>query len=119
VPVINFFLLLILCSCSILEKHQGSYGAMIFDEPQFNQGQPQTLMKETNILLWSDACGLGDELNIEEHYRLMSKKYETLGSQQIVGIADVEIRTYHFFIGITALPCMKINATPLVVKTSF
>lgn len=114
--ILNFILLTLLVSCSILKRDQGTYGAMIFDKAEFNPGQPPILIKDRKISLWSDGCGfLG--INLENHYKNMLGKYKEESSEHMVGIADVKVETYTIFLLITALPCMRIEAKPLIVKS--
>lgn len=119
VKIINLLIALFLCSCSFLERDQGTYGAMIFKEPKFNKEQPQVLIKEQHISLWADKCGATSILNFDYFFNEIIKEYVKVGSEQIVGLANVHVKTYLYFIGISALPCMRIDAVPLVVKTRF
>lgn len=105
-----------LVSCSTLRKDQGTYGAMIFDKAEFNPGQPPLLIKDKRLSLWTEGCGF-HWINLENHYRLMLEKYKNESSEHMVGIADVKVETYTKFLVITALPCMRVEAIPLIVKS--
>ena len=100
----------------MLKHKDGTYGAMIFEKPDFSPEQPSILIKDQSIHLYSEGCGLAG-LNIEKHYFMMLEKYKSISSEHMVGIADVHIQTYMKFILITALPCMKIEAKPFIVKS--
>jgi hypothetical protein len=116
VKILNLILLILLFSCSSLRRDQGTYGAMIFDTPEFSTDQPPILIKDKYFTLWSEGCGLL-ELNLEKHYKKMLEKYKEESSEHMVGIADVKIETYTKMMFITALPCMRIEARPLIVKS--
>lgn len=100
----------------MFKQEQGTYGAMIFDQAEFNPGQPPILIKDKNYVLWSESCGF-DGMNVENHYKRMLEKYKVDSSEHMVGIADVNISTYTKVVLITALPCMRIDAKPLIIKS--
>lgn len=114
--IVNLILLSMLVSCSTLRRDQGTYGAMIFDKAEFNPGQPPLLIKDKRLALWTEGCGF-HWINLENHYRLMLEKYKNESSEHMVGIADVKVETYTKFLVITALPCMRVEAKPLIVKS--
>lgn len=114
--ILNLFLLTLLVSCTMLKREQGTYGAMIFDPADFNPGQPPILIKDKNYVLWSESCGF-QELDVENHYKKMLARYKQDSSEHMVGIADVSISTYSKFVLITAIPCMRIDAKPLIIKS--
>ncbi|WPU66533.1 hypothetical protein [Peredibacter starrii] len=114
--ILNLFLLTLLVSCTMLKQEQGTYGAMIFDPADFNPGQAPLLIKDKNYVLWSESCGFL-ELDIENHYKKMLVRYKQDSSEHMVGIADVKISTYTQFLLITAVPCMRIDAKPLIIKS--
>lgn len=114
--IVNLILLSMLVSCSTFRRDQGTYGAMIFDKAEFNPGQPPILIKDKRLALWTEGCGF-HWINLESHYRLMLEKYKNESSEHMVGIADVKIETYTKFLVITALPCMRVEAIPLIVKS--
>lgn len=117
VKILNLGLLLFLASCgTVLERDQGNYGALIFENAEFSPGQPPLLIKDHTINLWSDGCGF-EYLNIENHFTLLRDKYKAVSSQHLVGLADVKIKTYAKLLLITALPCMRIEAKPFIVKS--
>jgi hypothetical protein len=116
VKILNLILLTLLASCSILKRDQGSYGAMIFDKPEFSPGQPPILVKDKRLILWSESCSFF-ELNLENHYKRMLEQYKKESSEHMVGIADVKIETYTKVLAITALPCMRVEAKPFIVKS--
>lgn len=89
---------------------------MIFDKAEFSPGQPPLLIKEKHISLWSEGCGF-PSISIENHYRNMQAKHKEESSEHMVGIANVKVKTYTKFLLFTALPCMRVEATPLVVKS--
>lgn len=98
-----------------MHRHEGKYAAFIFDEPAFNKNQPQLLYKQSQIILWSEGCGLNG-MNLQGHYKYMKEKYQEKAGGQMVGIGKVEIDSYMYYIGITAIPCLKITAVPLIVQ---
>lgn len=101
-------------SCSFMEKDQGKYSAFIFKVPQFRKGQSKELIKQRHIQLMSEGCGLLG-VNLEKHYEILIPKYKERANNQLVGLADIEITSYLYFIGITAIPCLRVTAVPLVV----
>lgn len=107
-------ILFMISSCSILEKKHGRYSAFIFEEPNFEKSETKELVKQRHIELWSEGCGFVG-LNLEKHYKGMIPKYKELANNQLVGIADVEVFSYVLFLGVTAVPCLKVRAVPLVV----
>ena len=113
---LNLFLLILFVSCSMLERDQGTYGAMIFDKAEFNPGQAPILIKDRSYSLWSEGCGI-PMLKVENHFKKMLEEYKKESSEHMVGIADVKIKTYHKFIIFSALPCMRIEARPFIVKS--
>ena len=111
----RYVLLLFLFSCAFAHRKEGSYSAFIFETPEFNKDQPKKLYPEKHVTLWSRACGLM-ALDFDKLYRAMHKEYKKLSSNQMVGISNVELESYAYFVGITVLPCLKIRAYPLVVE---
>lgn len=99
-----------------MKRHQGTYGAMIFEKAEFNPGQPPILIKDLNTILWSEGCGFF-YLNIENHFKKMVEEYKKDKNEHMVGIADVKIESYTKLLVITALPCLRIEAKPLIVKS--
>lgn len=89
---------------------------MIFDKPEFSPDQPQVLIKDHSISLWTEYCGF-NMMNFQKHYELMLNKYNQQKSEQMVGIADVKVESFVKLMIITALPCMRLEATPLIVKS--
>lgn len=100
----------------MLKRDQGKYGAMIFDKPEFSPTQPPILIKDKRLQLWSEGCGY-PSLTIQNHYKIMLERYQQNSSEHMVGLADVKMESYMYFIGITALPCLKVQATPLIIKS--
>lgn len=89
---------------------------MIFDKAEFNPGQPPLLIKDKRYQLWSEGCGF-HAINVENHYKIMLEKYKRESSEHMVGIADVKIETYMKMLFLTALPCMRVEARPFIVKS--
>lgn len=116
VKIFNLILITTLISCSTLRREQGTYGAMIFEEAEFSPGQPPLLIKDKRASLWSEGCGFY-ELSLENHFKKMKEKYKELSSEHMVGMADVKVVTYTQMLVITALPCMRVEARPLIVKS--
>jgi hypothetical protein len=100
----------------MLERDQGTYGGMIFEKAEFSPEQPPLLIKDKRISLWSEGCGF-QQIKLDHHFKLMAERYKQESSEHMVGIADVKIKTYTKFLVLTAVPCMRVEATPFIVKS--
>lgn len=96
----------------MLKRDQGTYGAMIFEEAQFNPGQPPLLVKDKRLTIWSEGCGYM-HMDFDFLFKSMQNKYKEYSSEHMVGVADVTVTSYLKFL----VPCMRMDATPLIVKS--